>query len=114
MERITEWREFPADETEREGQIKRQILEKVAHRMGELETCVFSDSSVCTELNPDVIVISDDSSLLFELQNLRVIEWLRRQFGVNDLRVRDRIRVHPSRYQMMVSELKAAGFEVTC
>ena len=70
------------------------------------------NGEACAELNPDVIVISDDQSMLFEPQNLHVTEWLRRQFGMENLGIRDRIRVHPAQSQRMAVELKAAGFEV--
>jgi hypothetical protein len=109
MQRITGRREPLAGEAERGGATKRQIFEKVSKRMDELATHL---SPVCAELNPDVIVISDDQSFLFEPQNLRVTEWLHLHFGLDNLRVRERIRVHPVQAEIITSELKAAGFEV--
>lgn len=99
-------------ESKTESEIKQQIYEKVRRRLAELETDRQKGVSFCHQLSPDVIVISDDQSLLFEPQNLRGIEWLRRRFGMDNLGIRDRLRVHPSQCQKMVRELKAAGFDV--
>ena len=95
-------------------EIKQKIFEKVTKRMNELCIQGSRGFAVCLELNPDVIVISADQSFLFEPQNLQVTEWLHRHFGIDNLRVRDRIRVHPSQRQRLTAELKAAGFEVIC
>ena len=94
-----------------ELELKRKIFEKVAKRMSQLHSLA---ADFCTELNPDVIVISDDASLLFEPQNSQESEWLRRRFGLNgeNLTIRDRIRVHPCQRRGIIAELKAAGFEV--
>jgi hypothetical protein len=100
-------------ETKPDSVTKRQIFGKVRRKMIELGfEKSDSELSINQSESPDVIVISDDSSLLFEPQNLRVIEWLHRRFGVNDLQVRDRLRAHPLQCQEIVGELKAAGFEV--
>jgi hypothetical protein len=92
--------------------LKQQIFEKVRRRMSELKHGDNSVPSFCSELNPDVIVISDDRSLLFEPQNLRVTEWLHRHFGTENLGIRNRLRVHPCQRRGIIAELKAAGFEV--
>jgi hypothetical protein len=91
---------------------KQRILEKIRRRLETLQ--IAKDASFCKELNPDVIVISDDTSLLFEPQNLQATEWLRRRFGLNggNLTIRDRIRVHPCQRRGFIAELKTAGFEV--
>jgi hypothetical protein len=88
---------------------KRAIWEKVRRRMTDLQE---RESHLCAELNPDVIVISGDQSFLFEPQNLKVTEWLRRHFRMENLGIRDQLRVHPAQSGKTVMELKAAGFEV--
>jgi len=93
----------------REEQIKRRIFAKFAKRMEELRQ---DPQPICHELSPDVIVISGDQTVLFEPQNTRVAEWLRLRFGLDNLSVRDRVRVHPDRNDAMMQQLKAAGFEV--
>lgn len=95
-----------------ESEIKRRIFERFLKRMKELQNNEPADALFCPELNPDVIVISEDRSFLFEPQNLRTTEWLHQHLGMEKLRVRDRIRVHPSQCEKMIGELKAAGFEV--
>ena len=91
---------------------KQRILEKIRRRFETLQKA--KDASFCKELNPDVIVISDDTSLLFEPQNLQSTDWLRRRFGLNseNLTIRGRIQVHPCQRRGILEELKAAGFEV--
>ncbi len=71
------------------------------------------DMPFCAELNPDIIVISGEQTMFFEPQNLRVVEWLHRQFGMENLGVRERIHVHPSRCQIISEALRSAGFEVS-
>jgi hypothetical protein len=100
-------------ESKHESEIKHQILEKLAKRKEFLE-CGLMGGNFCAELNPDVIVISDDQSWLFEAQNSRASSWLHRHCGMvaeghND---RERIRVHPCESPKIVAELKAAGFAV--
>lgn len=96
-----------------ESEIKQRIFGKVARRMRALSEQMSQDSSYCSELNPDVIVISGEQTMLFEPQNLRVVKWLHRRFGMEDLEVREQIRVHPARCQMLSEALRAAGFEVS-
>jgi hypothetical protein len=94
---------------------RQQVFEKVKKRFAELQM-----SSVgwdfCPELNPDIIVISTDQTMLFEPQNQRASEWLQRRCGtgIEDGDKRNSIRVHPSQAQRIVEELKAAGFAVAC
>jgi hypothetical protein len=93
-----------------ELELKQRIYEKVRKRMADWQ----KESGVCccTELNPDVIVISDDRSLMFEPQSPQVTEWLRRRYGMENLGIRERLRVHPCQRHGIIAELKAAGFEV--
>jgi len=99
-------------ETLSESEKKRRIFEKFLRHMWELQNNDSSEGLFCAELNPDVIVISDDQSFLFEPQNLQMVEWLQQHFGIENLNVRDRIRVHPSQCRRIIKKLKMAGFEV--
>jgi len=92
---------------------KRQILEKLGKRKEFLERGPVG-GDVCAELNPDVIVISDDQSWLFEAQNSRASAWLHRRCGTgtDGPDSRERMRVHPCESPKIVAELKAAGFAV--
>jgi hypothetical protein len=67
-------------------------------------------------LNPDVIVISDDQSLLFEAQNQRATELLILRCGlaVDCFKLPERIRVHPLRSRKIIDELRTAGLNVAC
>jgi hypothetical protein len=100
---------------EREFEIKRKIFEKVAPRMRALSEVVQADRSCCHELNPDVIVISGDQTMLFEPRNRRALEWLHQRYGMNPEgnTKHDAVRVHPSVSQKTIDELKAAGFKVS-
>jgi hypothetical protein len=90
---------------------KQRVFEKVGKRMNDLEVIGGAGNlDFCGKLHPDVIVISDDTSLRFEPQNPHTTEWLRRRFGMENLGIRDRLRVHPLQCQKMVRLLKAAGF----
>ena len=70
----------------------------------------------CPGLNPDVIIIVGDQTMLFEPQNRRALEWLHERCGmsIEDNPKHNAVRVHPSLSQKIVDELKAAGFEVNC
>lgn len=59
------------DET---GKTKDRILKKVASRIQELQ--------IKRSLEPDVIVIHDDQSLLFEAQNLAALQLLIKRCGL--------------------------------
>lgn len=108
MTRITGRQALSANGADREEKVKQRIFEKVAKRMKELRV----GSAVCAELNPDVIVIAEDQSFLFEAQNVRAAQWLCCHLGLHSLRVRERVRVHPARCEGMANELKTAGFAV--
>lgn len=112
MERITNDKRDVAEERLCDSEIKRRIYEKFVRRMEKLQSEQTAQFEHCRELNPDVIVIAGDETLLFEPQNLRVTEWLHRHFGMDNLRIRERIQVHPARRQVLTCELKTAGFEV--
>jgi len=98
-----------------ELKLKQQIFEKVRRRMSELEHGGNSALSFCSELNPDVIVISDDQSLLFEPQNQRALELLTLGCGLasEELKLSDRIRVHPCKSRKIIEKLKAVGVTIS-
>lgn len=98
--------------SQRELEIKQQLFERFCQRMIDLRNSV--DSEFCAELNPDVIVISDDQTMLFESQHRRASEWLHFRYGMafTDERKRNTLRVHPSLSQKIAAELRAAGFTV--
>jgi len=111
MQRMTEWREMSAGEAEREGEIRRKIFEKLVKRMNDLQVL---SPCPCAELNPDVIVISDDRSFLFEPQNQRALELLSRRCGLarESLKLSERIRVHPLRSGKIIDDLVQAGLRI--
>ena len=116
MERIAVWRELSADEAKRESQIKEQILAKVAKRMSETRSGGSVEHELRAELNPDVILISTSDVLFFEPQNWRASEWLHQRcaLSMDNAQMRDRIAVHPCQREKIITDLKAAGFEVVC
>lgn len=90
---------------------KQQILEKLRKRLGKAR-----EMPMCSELNPDVIVIPADQSFLFEPQNPRASELLRRCCAVDaeDIQVRERVRVHPCQSRKIIDNLRTAGLHVVC
>ena len=99
-----------------EAEIKQQILEKFVRHLRKLGVDgtrrAFGES--CPELNPDVIVISSDQTVVFEAQNERASALLRRKCGwdTETLSSRERIRVHPSQSQKLIELLSSAGLKV--
>ena len=91
--------------------IKQRIFEKFMRRLSEIH-----ELPVCPELNPDVIVIPTDQSFLFEPQNPRASELLRRCCGVDaeGIQVRERVRVHPCQSRTIIDNLRTAGLHVVC
>lgn len=94
-----------------ESAIKQRIFEKFMRRLAEIR-----DMPFCPELNPDVIVISTDQSFLFEPQNPRASELLRRCCAVDaeGIQVRERVRVHPCQSRKIIDNLRTAGLHVVC
>lgn len=89
--------------------VKRQeIFEKIRKRIVKSRR----KKDFCPELNPDVIVISGDGTLLFQPRKQRALEWLHERYGMS-VDERDSICVHPTRARKIIAELKAAGFTVT-
>ena len=103
-----------AELTQSESLIKQQLYEKVRKRMAELSSQTNNPGSLCPELNPDVIVISDDQSLLFEPQNQHALEVLAVRCGVATglSKLTERIRVHPLRSRKIIDDLTTAGLIV--
>jgi hypothetical protein len=66
-------------------------------------------------MKPDIVVIFTHQTVLFEPQNQRVAEWLRRRCNLvmENAKGNTEIRGHPSRRKEIVEELKAAGFAVS-
>jgi hypothetical protein len=103
-----------AELTQSESLTKQQLYEKVRKRMAELASQTDNAASFCPELNPDVIVISDDQSLLFEPQNQRALEVLAVRCGLamGFFKLTERIRVHPLRSRKIIDDLTRAGLHV--
>jgi hypothetical protein len=111
----TDFQETHPVESKTESEIGREIFEKFLKRIKKLSVdgkCGDADS--CPELNPDIIVISDDETMVFEAQNARASALLRRKCGwdTETLTIRERIRVHPSQSPKLVEALSAAGLKV--
>lgn len=99
---------------EPESEIRRKTFEKFLNR---LRSAVDKDDpDSCPELNPDVIVIPSDQTVVFEAQNERASALLRRNCGwdTETISARERIRVHPSQCQKLMAALSAAGLKVAC
>lgn len=89
-----------------ESAIRERLLRKVAKRMEALQ----NRSSL-----PEIVVISDDQSLLFEPQNMQAWELLVHGCGLtmDDINLPERIRVHPCRSGKIIGELRAAGVTIS-
>lgn len=96
-------------------EIRDRIFEKVAQRMSELGTGSPNGQEFCPELHPDIIVISDDQSLLFEAQNAWALELLAQicGFARETLTLSERIRVHHCRSRQIIDQLTASGATVS-
>jgi hypothetical protein len=111
----TDFQETQPVESKTESQIGREIFEKFLNRMKKLGVdgnCGDADS--CPELNPDIIVISDDQTVILEAQNERASALLRRRCGwdTETISIRERIRVHPLQSRKLIEALSAAGLKV--
>lgn len=92
-------------------EIKNRIFVKVVKRLGELGLGSPDAPDLCPELTPDVIIIPGDQSLIFEAQTVRALEVLAQicGFALETMILFERIRVHYSRSQQIIDQLKAAG-----
>jgi len=93
---------------------KEEILENVKRRIAEIRRADSFEWEFCPELNPDVIVIPTDQTVIFEAQNERASSLLRRKCGWNTETItrRERIRVHPAQSHRLIAALSAAGLKV--
>lgn len=91
-------------------QTRQQIFRKFLARIKASEV----EGDCCPELNPDIIVVSGDQTVIFEAQNERASAMLRRRCGweTETISVRERIHVHPSQSQKLIEALAAAGLRV--
>jgi hypothetical protein len=98
-------------------EIRRQIFEKFLSRVKKMgDGGISGGRDSCPELNPDVIVISSDQTVIFEAQNERASALLRQKCGweTETMRQRERIQVHPTQSQKLIAALSAAGLKVAC
>jgi len=91
--------------------IRSRIFARVAQRTSELGLESSGRAGFCPDLNPDVILLPDDQSLLFEVQNVWALELVASicGFASETMMVSERIRVHHCRSRQIVEQLKAAG-----
>lgn len=98
--------------------VKQQIWNKFARRMQEWQE---NESRAAfpplnpSDMNPDVIVIPQNGTLLFEARTPQATEWLRNRYGlaVGAADGDTHILVHPNQQRQLTAELQAAGFAVT-
>jgi len=69
----------------------------------------------CPELNPDVIVILMDNTVIFETRNQRASALLRQKCGwdTETIHRSERIHVHPAETGRLIEALTAAGLIVS-
>ena len=95
--------------------VRNRILSKIAKRLGELGNGNSEpEPDFYFEMKPDVIIIPDDQSLLFEAQNAHALEVLSRVCGMapETMALYEPVRVHPCRSSQIIDKLKAAGASV--
>ena len=98
--------------------LKQQIWDKFVRGMQEWRE---SESRTAfpplnpSAMNPDVMVIPKNGTLLFEPRTPQAAVWLRNRFGLTVSTPEDDlgILVHPNQQKRLTAELKAAGFAVT-
>lgn len=96
-------------------EIWNRIFKDVAQQMNELGSGSPKGQEFCPALPPDIIVISDDQSLLFEAQNAWALELLARicGFARETMTLSERVRVHHCRSRQIIDQLTAAGATVS-
>ena len=65
-----------------------------------------------SNMKPDVIVISDNNTLMFEPKTLQASNWLSKRYRLPD-EASASILVHPQNRHQLIADLKNAGFTVT-
>lgn len=102
--------------TELTPEFKQEMLDRFLKRLKEMALSAEKEkASLPNELNPDVIVISSDQTMIFEAQNERASTVLRQKCGwdTETISVRERVNVHPAHSQTLIRELSEAGLMVT-
>lgn len=98
--------------------IKQQIWEKFTSRLQQWQESesreVFPPLNP-EDMNPDVIVIPQNGTLLFEPRTPQATSWLRTRFRLAaEAADGDAgILVHPNQQKQLIAELQAAGFTVS-
>lgn len=95
---------------------KQHIWEKFASRLQEWREGESSTaSSNSSDMNPDVIVIPKNNTILFEPRTPQAALWLRLRYRLTPETVENNtaIMVHPYQQKQLTAELKAAGFAVS-
>jgi len=94
---------------------KQHIWEKFASRLQEWRESESSTTSLNpSDMNPDVIVIPKNNTILFEPRTPQAALWLRTRYRLTPETVENNtaIMVHPYQQKQLTAELKAAGFAV--
>ena len=98
--------------------IKQQIWEKFTSRLQQWQETesreVFPPLNPA-DMNPDVIVIPKNGTLLFEPRTPQAVSWLRNRFRLTaeEMDGNAGILVHPYQQKQLIAELEAAGFAVS-
>ena len=97
--------------------IKQQIWEKFVKRLQKWqETQSHTSFAILNQadMNPDIMVIRKNGTLLFEPRTPQAEAWLRNRYGLNteSTDVDTGILVHPHQHKQLTTELKAAGFAI--
>lgn len=104
-----------ATDAHKDAEIGQRIFKKLCLRMG-VPQASRSMPDFKTYRNPDVIVLIDESAVLFEAQNWPATKWLynRCNLSLENAQLRERVRVHPCQWEKILAELRTAGFDVLC
>jgi hypothetical protein len=99
-----------------EEETRRQIFEKVRRSMISLGLETPDHPTRFMAAIPDVVVAATKHAFFFEPKNCAVTQWLHKRcaLSVDSADTCEKIPVHPSQRDRLVSELRAAGFEVIC
>jgi len=97
--------------------LKQHLWEKFVrhlHEWRESQSTNISPQSNPADMNPDVIVIPKNNTLLFEPRTPQAALWLRTRYRLTPETVENNtgILVHPHQQKQLTEELKAAGFAV--
>lgn len=99
--------------------IKKQLWEKFAGRLRAWQASQYGigpSSPTVAHMNPDVIVISRNNTLVYEPRTPAAVTWLRNRYGLAPEITEGGevgILVHPQQQSQLTAELKAAGFAVS-